>query len=178
MDVVLINAAPESDANSSYVADKMQEKYDGCKRFDLCGMSFDPSYRIRKCAGGYSPECVEEPLREAFDALFNADLIIFISPNYFSFVTGTAKLFLDKFYVFLNKSGVPIFEKEKKFFFVLTQASPNRGHGQPTQDWMKSFCAIFRMKFFGMTLPNCKGGEPDGARVKMDELTMSLNMFV
>lgn len=178
MNVVLINAAPGSDANSIYIAERLQQKYEGCRRFDLCDLVFDASYPIRKCKNGFDESAVEEGLRGAMSAVFEADLIIFLSPNYFSFVTGTAKLFLDKFFIFLNKSGMPIFENEKKFFFVLTQASANRSHGQPTQDWMKGFCSIFRMKFFGMTVPNCKGSEIEGASLKMEEISMSLNMFV
>lgn len=160
------------------MAEKLHGKYDGAKRFDLCRMDFDPSYPVRKCDGAFSDDCVEESLRELMSAVYSADLIIFISPNYFSFVTGTAKMFLDKFFVFLGKGGMPVFEGEKKFFFILTQASANRGHGQPTQDWMKSFCSIFRMKFFGVTLPNCKKSEPESAKLKMDEIIMSLNMFI
>jgi len=178
MNVVLINAAPSRDVNSSYVAEQLQGKYNGCKRYDLCDLVFDASYPIKKCPNGFDEEAVEEGLREAMSAVYSADLILFISPNYFSFVTGTAKLFLDKFFIFLNKSGMPTFENEKKMVFVLTQASANRGHGQPTLDWMKGFCTIFRFKYFGFTIPNCKGPQPEGARVKMDELSMSLNMFV
>jgi multimeric flavodoxin WrbA len=178
MNVVLINAAPGSDVNSTYIADKLQSKYEDCKRFDLCDLVFDASYPIKKCKEGFQPDAVEEGLRDAMSAVYDADLIIFLSPNYFSFVTGTAKLFMDKFFVFLNQSGVPMFEREKKFFFILAQASLNRSHGQTAQDWVKGFCAVFRMKYFGITVPNCKGKEPEGARMKMDEISMSLNMFV
>lgn len=178
MDVVIINAALASDGNSAYIAEKLQEKYDDCERFDLCTLSFDPSYKIKKGDSGFDPEQVEEGLRGAMTAVYRADLVIFISPNYFSFVSGVAKVFLDKFYVFLNRSGRPTFEKQKKFFFVLTQASANRSHGQSTLDWMKGFSNIFDMKYFGLTVPNCTGKEPEGARMKMDEISMSINMFL
>lgn len=178
MDVVIINAAQSADGNSAYIADRFKEKYPESKRFDLCSFSFDPSYRIKKDDGRFRPEFVEEGLREAMTAVHDADLIIFVAPNYFSFISGTAKLFLDKFYVFLNKSGRPTFEKSKKMFFVLTQASVNRSHGQSTLDWMKGFSNLFDMKFFGITVPNCRGREPEGAKMKMDEISMSLNMFI
>lgn len=178
MNVVLLNAALAADGNSAYIAEKLQEKYSGCKRFDLCSLDFDPSYAIKKDESGFKPELVEEGLREVMTAVAEADLIIFISQNYFSFISGTAKLLLDKFYVFLNKSGRPTFGSGKKFFFVLTQASANRGHGQSTLDWAKGFATIFDMKFFGYTVPNCIGREPEGAKLKMDEILMSLNMFI
>lgn len=43
---------------------------------------------------------------------------------------------------------------------------------------MKNFAGIFDMKFFGIVVPGCKGKEPSGAKVKIDEISMSLNMFV
>jgi len=180
MEVVLINAAAQSDVNSGLIADKLTEKYAGCNRFDLCSLDFDVSYGYKKDDSGFKPDLVEEGLRDAMSAVNDADLIIFIAPNYFSFISGTAKLFLDKFYVFQNFSGRPTFpnKENKKFFFVLTQGSPNRSHGQSTQDWVKHFAGMFDMKFFGMTVPGCKAGDPDAAKMKMDEISMSLNMFV
>lgn len=177
MNVVLLNAAVSGDGNSAYIADRLMEKYEGSRRFDLCGLSFDPSYKVRKSDSGFEPDMVEEGLRDAMSAVAEAELIIFLSPNYFSFVSGTAKMFLDRFFVFLNKSGRPNFGSEKKMFFVLTQASVNSSHGQNTLDWMKGFSSIFNMKYFGIVVPNCSGSEPEGAKMKMDEISMSLNMF-
>ncbi|PLX67157.1 MAG: hypothetical protein C0603_10900 [Denitrovibrio sp.] len=178
MEVILINAAVETDANSSFIAERLQAKYEGCKRFDLCNLEMDPTYGFRKDDSGFKPDMVEDGLREVMGAVKDADLIILVSPNYFSFISGVAKLFLDKFYVFQNFSGRPTFGNDKKFFFVLTQASPNRSHGQSTLDWMKNFAGMFDMKFFGFVVPSCKGKEPSGAKVKIDEISMSLNMFV
>ncbi len=146
MDVVIINAAVETDANSAFIAERLQAKYEDCRRFDLCSLEFDSSYGFRKDDSGFKPELVEEGLREVMGGSVNdADLVILISPNYFSFISGVAKLFLDKFYVFQNFSGRPTFGNDKKLFFVLTQASPNRSHGQGgTLDWMKNFVRDFR----------------------------------
>jgi len=178
MEVVIINAATEKDSNSNYVAAKLSDKYEGCKRFDLCDLEFDTSYPYKKDDKGFKPDMVEEGLREVMGAISTANLVILISPNYFSFISGLAKMFLDKFYVFQNFSGRPTFGNDKKFFFVLTQASPNRSHGQSTLDWAKHFAGMFDMKFFGMVIPNCSGKDAEAAKVKMDEISMSLNMFV
>jgi hypothetical protein len=58
MSVVIINAAPERDVNSGYIVDKLIEKYDGCKVFDLTELNFDPSYEFKK-GDGFNPEFVE-----------------------------------------------------------------------------------------------------------------------
>lgn len=177
MNVTIINAAAGTDINAGYIARTLQEKCPECTRFDICSLEFDPTYPIRKNDGGFDEKLVEDDLREPMRAVFEADLVILLSPNYFNFISGYAKLFLDKFFVYYNQKNMPAFDKEKKFFFILTQASPNRSDGQWAQDWMKSFTERFRMKFFGMTIPSCSGREPDGAKLKMDEITMSLNMF-
>jgi len=178
MNAVVINASSASDVNSLYIAEKLAGKYEDCKVFNLSELDFDPSYAFQKSDSGFRPELVEEGLRDVMTAVNECGLIIFISPNYFGFLSGLAKMFLDRFYVFQNFSGRPTFEDEKKFFFVLTQSSTNRGSGQQAQDWMKKFAGIFDMKFFGITVPGCKGREPEGARMKIDEISMSLNMFV
>jgi len=178
MKVLIINAGAGTDSNSSYIVERLCEKYSDAKTVHLRELDFDPSYPLKKDDTGFKPELVEEGLRDIMSAVVDSGFIIFVSPNYFSFISGTAKLFLDKFYVFLNKSGRPTFDRDKRFFFILTQASKNRGHGQGTQDWMKNFAGMFDMKYFGITVPGCVGSDPEAARVKMDEISMSLNMFV
>lgn len=179
MNTVIINAAVKADGNSSYIAEKLAEKYSGCTVINLSELEFQENYENRhRDAPSFVPEMVEEDIRPAMEAVHGSDLIIFISPNYFSFISGLAKMFLDRFHAFLNKSGRPTFDQGKKFFFILTQGSPNRSHGQPTLDWMKGFCNIFGFKFYGIVVPSCSYSSTDGARLKMDEITMSLSMFI
>lgn len=179
MNIVIINAAVKSDGNSSYIADKLAEKYADSTVINLNGLKYQEDYDNRhRDSPVFIPEMVEEGLRPAMQAVYDSDLIIFISPNYFSFVSGIAKMFLDRFYAFLNKSGRPTFEQGKKFFFILTQGSPNRSHGQSTLDWMKGFCNILGFKFYGIVVPSCSYSSLDGAKLKMDEITMSLSMFI
>lgn len=179
MNTLIINAAIKADGNSALIADELAKKYSGCRVFNLGDLEFDINYENKyRDSASFSPEMVEEGLREIMSAVVESDLIIFISPNYFSFISGTAKLFLDKFHVLLNKSGRPTYEGSKKFFFVLTQGSPNRSHGQNTLDWMKGFCNIFNFKFYGLVVPSCSYSNTDGARIKMEEISMSLSMFI
>lgn len=179
MNTLIINAAVKSDGNSAFIADALAKKYDGCRVLNLSELQFEADYENKLRDGGaFKPEMVEEGLRDAMTAVVESDLIIFISPNYFSFVSGLAKTFLDKFHVLLNKSGRPTFEGNKKFFFVLTQGSPNRSHGQSTLDWMKGFCNIFNFKFYGVVVPSCSYSNTDAARIKMEEISMSLSMFI
>jgi len=179
MNTVIINAAVKSDGNSAFIADALAKKYEGSRLIELASLKFEHEYENKfREAPSFRPEMVEEGLRDAFGNILESDLIIFISPNYFSFISGTAKMFLDRFHVLLNKSGRPTFEGSKKFFFILTQGSPNRSHGQPTLDWMKGFCNIFGFKFYGIVVPSCSYSNTDAARVKMDEISMSLSMFI
>lgn len=177
MNVLVVNAAPSGDVNAAYITDKLMVKYAGCGLINVCSLRFEPDMRLTRNDGGFRPGAVEEGLLDAMSMVAEADLVIMIAPSYFGFISGAAKMFLDRFIVFQNFSGRPTFGNNKKLFFLLTQASANRAHGQSAVDWMKNFAAMFDMKFFGMVVPNCTGKEPEGAKVKMDEISMSLNMF-
>lgn len=179
MNTLIINAAVKADGNSAFIADALAKKYDGCRMFNLAELRFETDYENKfRDGGSFRPEMVENGLRDVMSAVVDSDLIIFISPNYFGFISGLAKMFLDRFHVLLNKSGRPTFEGSKKFFFILTQGSPNRSHGQSTLDWMKGFCNIFNFKFYGIVVPSCSYSNTDAARVKMEEISMSLSMFI
>lgn len=179
MNTVIINAASKHDGNGNYIAKRLAEKYSECTMVDLCELKFCNDYvNTHRDSAVFMPEMVEEGLRESISAVNNSDLIIFIAPNYFGFISGIAKLYLDRFHVFLNKSGRPRFETSKKFFFVLTQGSANRSHGQSTLDWMKGFCNILGFKFYGVVVPSCRNTDTEGARIKMEEISMSLSMFI
>jgi len=177
MSVVIVNSTQTADGNSGYLMKKLLEKYEGAKLFNLCDLQFSLTYEYKSSETAFKPEMVEEGLRDVMSAVNEAELVIFIAPNYFNFISGTAKLFLDRFYVFLNRSLRPTFEDEKKFFFILTQASANRSDGNSTVDWMKGFTKMFGMKFYSMIIPSCRYDNDDAARTKFDELSMSLNMF-
>lgn len=179
MNTVIINAASKHDGNGNYIAEKLSQKYEGSAVIELNALAFCHDYINEfRDSDVFKPEMVEEGLRDAMTAVHDSDLIIFIAPNYFSFMSGLAKLFLDRFYVFLNKSGRPRFESPKKFFFIFTQGSANRSHGQSTLDWVKGFCNMLGFKYYGIVVPSCRGADTEGARLKMEEISMSLSMFV
>jgi multimeric flavodoxin WrbA len=178
VDVVIVSSILATDGNSAYIVEKLQEKYSDAKSFNLCDLEFSLTYKYSNHDEVFKPEMVEEGIRDVMGAVNDADLVIFIAPNYFNFISGTAKMFLDRFYVFLNKSKRPTFESGKKFFFILTQTSANRSSANSTIDWMKRFTGLFDMKFYGMVIPACRADSNDAAKLKYDELSMSLNMFV
>lgn len=179
MKTVILNASAKHDGNGNYIAEKLAAKYTEGTVINLTELEFCNEYRNKlRDSAEFVPEMVEEGLRSSMISVHDANLIILIAPNYFNHVSGITKMFLDRFHVFLNRSGRSRFQETKKFFFIYTQGSANRSHGQSTLDWMKGFCNMFGFKFYGVVVPSCKSGNTDAARIKMEEITMSLSMFL
>ncbi|MCD8569145.1 MAG: hypothetical protein LRY50_12815 [Geovibrio sp.] len=45
-------------------------------------------------------------------------------------------------------------------------------------EWAKRVFTHYGLKFYGMVIPNCAADSRDGIRLKMDEIRMSLSMFL
>lgn len=178
MKVTIINASPRKNGNSSFIADKLINKFAEADYFFLPDLNFSTCTGCYACRNKESLCVIKDDLSLVYDSLISADLILFISPNYYGYITGIGKMFLDRCFCLKTKERRSKFKKEAKSFFILTQGSQNRSHGDNTQQWAKNFFTGFNMKFLGMTIPGCSYENTDGARLRMDELTMNINFFI
>ncbi|GAB4280485.1 MAG: flavodoxin family protein [Candidatus Rifleibacteriota bacterium] len=134
MKVSAILGSPKKNGNSSLLAQTFLEESEKrgaiTESFFLQDMEYGGCIACEACKAG-SDKCVlNDDLTRVLDAMYEADIILFASPNYFSEVTGQFKLFLDRTYSFLtpeflsgpNKSRLP---DGKKVVFIFTQGAPD-----------------------------------------------------
>jgi multimeric flavodoxin WrbA len=180
MKVFIVNASPREDGNSSFIANRLKEKYseDDLNILNLNSINYKGCQSCYKCRQANSLCEVGDDLSGVFGDLLASDLIILISPNYYGYVTGQMKLFLDRWYCFKDSKRITKFPENTKLFFILTQGAPNRDHGSKVVDWAKKFTESFGIKFYHYIVPGCESESTSIAKLKYDDISMHLNMFV
>ena len=178
MNTIIINASPRPKGNSSFLAAEFAAKYGNeCKVVNLRDINMHSCQACRACRKNDSLCIIDDDMKNLYHDLLNAERIIFISPNYFGFLSSLGKIFTDRWYCLMNSSRVTKFEKGKKALFFLVQGAPSCDHGKNIGEWAKHFFTAFGFKFFTMTIPGCSTDNNDGVKNKLDEILMSASMF-
>lgn len=179
MKVLIINGSPRNNGNCEWLSEQLKEKYqsDECTYVALKDLSFSNCSGCINCRTGEGICKTDDDLKPVLPKLLESDLIILLSPNYYSSVTGICKTFIDRMVCLKKVNGIPQFKIEQKLFFIFLQGSGNRNHGEPTVEWAKKVFNHYGLKYFGSVIPNCSHDNNDGVRLKLDEIRMNLNMF-
>lgn len=181
MELFLFNGSPRKNGACSFLSEQLVSKYKDSYNISYIKLN-ELSYS--GCQGCYACKdngsfCVQnDELSQILPKLPEAKLIILLSPNYYRFLTGQVKLFLDRWFCLSDKKFVSKFTKGTKLFFILTQGEGNANYAKPVVDWVKSFTQNYNIKFYSFVLPNCSRFNFDNARLKLNDLFVSLKMFV
>lgn len=182
MKILIANGSPRKHGSSSFIAEKIRDKYSNGE--DVADVLFLNELNFRGCQGCLSCRkhnsfcVVADELHDILSKIVEYDAVIIISPNYYGFVTGQMKLFTDRWYCLKDKDRRSKFKQNSKMFFITTQGSPNRDHAQNIINWGKKVFESFNMKFYSYTVPGCETENTDMAQMKFSELNMHLNMFL
>ncbi len=91
------------------------------KCINLCEVQINPCKDCNACVYLKDKFCVQEDgLNEILDEIMQSDCIVFASPIYFSFFSGTMKLLIDRFHAIGKKYN---YDYPKKKFIVLATAA-------------------------------------------------------
>lgn len=182
MKVLIVNGSPRKNGSSSFIADKIKEKYsengNGGDLLFLNELNFKGCQGCLSCRKHNSFCVVADELHDILPKIVGYDAIVLVSPNYYGFVTGQMKLFLDRWYCLKDRNRRSKFKENAKLFFIVTQGSPNRDHAQNIINWGRKIFESFNLKFFSYTIPGCDGENTDMAQMKFSELNTHLNMFL
>lgn len=179
MKSVVINASPRNEGNSSFVVNNLKESLAGdVKIVPVNELRFSGCQGCRKCRQLDSFCVLNDEMNDYYDDLTTADAIVVVSPNYYGFITGQLKLFMDRWYCMKDKRGISRFKESAKMFFVLSQGSPDRNHGETANRWMKHVAEAFGMKFFSYIIPECSADERDMVKMKIPDIKMHLKMII
>lgn len=176
---ILVESSPRRNGNGAYLADKIAKKYEaeGVKRLKLCDINFNGCTACRKCRENDSLCVQDDGLKEWLQEVRGAKRVILIAPNYMGFIDGRMKAFLDRWYCMIDSKKFTRFQEGAKLLFLFTQGSAQRDHGDVCQSWMKRVAEGCKLKFYGLTVPNCSYDNHDGVRLKEEEIMMSVSFF-
>ncbi len=178
MSILIINASPRKSGNSTYIAESLMMKYgEECEVIHIRQLEMKPCTSCRLCKKNNSLCVIKDDISTLYSKLLSADKIILISPNIMGFISSLAKILTDRFYCLKTSEHKSRFEEGKKMFFILTQKSADRSHGDMAINWAKSFFEHYGLKTFTMIIPNCSYDNTDGVKIKLDEIKMNVSMF-
>lgn len=179
MNILLINGSPRKNGNSSFIVDKLKEKYSGenVKELILNDLLYKGCQGCLSCRKNNSYCVVKDDLQDILPKMIENDLIVIISPNYYGFITGQLKTFLDRWYCLKDSNKMSKFN-DTKVFFIVVQGASNRDHSKNILDWSKKVLESFNLKYYGYTIPGCSHENHDMVQMKYPELSMHINMFV
>lgn len=177
----MFDGSPRKRGACNYIAEQLIEKYKDdynvnyVKLNDIGHVGCQGCY-ICKDSGSF---CVQKDnLSQILSRLPDSKLIILLSPNYYNFLSGQVKLFLDRWFCLRDNKKVSKFKGDTKLFFIVTQGAGNTNYSKPIVDWLKSFAQVYNIKFYSFIIPNCDRENFDSARLKLGDLIMNLNMFI
>ena len=176
---VLVECGPRKDGNCAYLANLIAEKYTGdtVDRLRLWDLRYSGCMACRKCKEGDSLCVQKDDLTPWLEKLTDVDRIVLIAPNYMGFINGETKQFIDRWYCLRDSRKMSRFKDDAKLLFLFTQGSAQRDNGNNAQNWMKRLAEGYKLKFYGLTVPNCAYDNHDGVRLKKDEIMMSISFF-
>ncbi|MEA3423131.1 MAG: flavodoxin family protein [Bacillota bacterium] len=133
MKIVILNASPRKEGNTSKALQYLLERY---KNEDIT--SFDlVDYDIEHCSGclncSKTGKCIfNDDMDIIYDAIDAAELLIFTTPVYFNSVTSIGKQVIDRFqrnYArrFILKSSLKV-DANKKGILLATAGSKEKNH--------------------------------------------------
>lgn len=178
MNTLIINAGPRRNGNCAFLASKLQEKYNNdCKLINLIDLNITPCVACRSCKVNDTLCVINDDMTSIYDDIFKAEKLIFISPNYFGFVSSLGKIFTDRWYCLKDINRVSKIKEEKKALFFLLQGAPSRDHGKNITEWAKHFFTGYGFKYFSMTIAGCDYDNTNAVENKLDEILMNTSMF-
>lgn len=120
--------SPRKNGNSDIL---MQEAAEGAKEKGASVTIFHVNeMEIRGCQGCFCCKdegaCVQDDdMKELFDAISDADAVVFASPVYFGTMPGQLKLVTDRFYSYLRRDFGTRLPVGKKLGLIFCQGSPD-----------------------------------------------------
>jgi len=180
MKILIVNGSPRKTGNCSFVIEKLKNKYsdDDITILNLNEMNAKGCQSCYACKDNNSFCVVKDDLQNHLKEIIDYDLIILLTPNYYGLMSAQMKLFLDRWFCLKNNKRITKFTGKTKLFLIVTQGAPNRDHGKKITDWCKHFAESFGLKFYGYIFPGCQRESTDFVKLKYDDLSMSLNMFI
>ncbi len=128
MKVVAILGSPRPNGNSAVLARevvaRLQSQGAEAAIFELNQLDFKGCQACGACKTKADACVIEDDFTPIYQAVRQADVVLFASPVYFGDLSGQLKCFWDRFYAFGNPDFSSRLTPGKKSVFILTQGAP------------------------------------------------------
>jgi multimeric flavodoxin WrbA len=152
MKILAINGSPRK-GNTEWMLNKLLEFIDGDKELILLREK-----EIKHCKGcnvcyGTGKPCIlDDGMKEIYDKLIEADILIFATPNFFRNVSGTLKVLIDR----TNAICDPLRLKGKKAA-ILSVGAQDFSNTKYCEDTLKRFVEGHEMELIGSLMAKAEG---------------------
>jgi len=180
MEVMIINGSPRTKGSCSFISNELLKKYSTEEKVDylqLNKLNYKGCQACYSCKKNADSCIVKDDIEKVLKDIQHYDLIIILSPNYYCFISGQLKLFLDRWFCLKDENRRSRFEKKSKVFFILTQGSPNADISKNIMDYLNRVISSFNLKFYGYTVPSCSKDNLDMMKFKIKDIFLHMDMF-
>ena len=148
MKVIGFSASGHKDGNTAWSVGKILQgaREQGAKTvfFSASELSITPCRGCFACKSSDDGCVIKDDMQRVYDALRDADALVFASPIYIGQMTGQAKLFLDRLFPITSPKFSPFYQErpKSKLLFVVTQGNPDRAKFQEYIDYTNRMFAL------------------------------------
>jgi len=147
MKIVAVLGSPRPRGNTALMAESFltaaRERGADTEVFRLNQMNIKGCQGCGKCKSDSEICVVEDDLKQVFDSIRGADIVVLASPVYFGDLTAQLKAFWDRTYSFINPDFSTRLAPGKKSVMFLAQANPDENMFSDIhpryERWLKMF---------------------------------------
>ena len=112
----------------------------GIERYDLSALDFKGCTGCASCRGKSDGCVLCDDLTEVLKGVAKADSVVLASPNYYGYVSGTFKAFLDRWYSFRDGERNLRITEGRPLLFLMAQGHPDpEGYAQTPAQMKRIF---------------------------------------
>lgn len=125
--VMILNGSPRSNGNTNSLAEALMRGAEKAghttKKFNIRGMKISPCLGCYQCVAGKGNPCVQkDDMQQIYDALEQADVVVFASPLYWWHFTAPMKKVIDRILALTAVKGIDILKKETALLIAAEDA--------------------------------------------------------
>lgn len=171
MNVIGLIFSPRKKGNTAWITDKILEgsKEQGAETqsWFFNDLDIKPCQSCYCCKKGDLRCVINDDMQKLYDALENADALIFGSPTYMGQMSAQAKIFTDRLFAQYSPRFSPHYKERamKKMVLVFSQGNPDSGLFQSYYDYTKN---MFQMLGFDVQLHVVAGMRNEPAHERKD----------
>ena len=148
MNITVIKSSPRKNGASNFIADEFlrgaAESGNETEVFDIPRMNIQPCLGCNYCKLEKTC-CHNDELLKIQISLMKNDMIVFVTPMYYSGMVGSLKTVIDRFYAFEEE----LCKKNMKSLLITAAHTKDESETKPLRDHYRALCRHFNLNNVG-----------------------------